>query len=380
MKEFIGKYLTYFFIVFFSINFIFYELNLWRDKILEARKPEKSLTTKLSDYAAHRQDYDIVFIGDSRTYCGIHVELLDPMLSTHSINLSRSANWFPTQLPMAHDLSPLVPRKTTVVWSIGHANFYRSVGITEVYPIGISLAANYVLWGAYEPGLANNIMFYNPILSFVGQSGFLNASIIQPFLAKNVFEHHNSLRRDNGHMEQLAEKLQREYSNNPQVERAKIFSEGGSPNSLVVNFKGGSFYRIEIDPSFFRRKQNKSKHNISDEDAARYVLPRPDPGLFRIFIEILDTFKKHNVRLVVNEIEEAPNHYDNLIIRSKWRDFMRAEIEPRVRRYGFSYIRADLDHLDDTDYFDYNHLNSKGAAKYLPMLAAQLKPQLNSSY
>ena len=61
-----------------------------------------------------------------------------------------------------------------------------------------------------------------------------------------------------------------------------------------------------------------------------------------------------------------------------WRALMREQVRPEVERRGFVYLRADLDRLDDADYFDHNHLNSRGIATYSRLLAPLLAPLLTS--
>ena len=90
------------------------------------------------------------------------------------------------------------------------------------------------------------------------------------------------------------------------------------------------------------------------------------------FIAILEIFAASKVRLVVNELEEAPFMYGHPLVREKHRSMMRERVQPEIERRGFAYIRADLDQLSDDDYFDYNHMNSKGIEKYTPMLAQLL--------
>jgi hypothetical protein len=41
-----------------------------------------NLIDRLAGYREHGADYNLVFIGDSRTYCGMHAELIDPLLKT----------------------------------------------------------------------------------------------------------------------------------------------------------------------------------------------------------------------------------------------------------------------------------------------------------
>ena len=59
-------------------------------------------------------------------------------------------------------------------------------------------------------------------------------------------------------------------------------------------------------------------------------------------------------------------------MRTKWRNMMRDLVQPEVERRGFTYIRTNLDAIADKDYFDWNHMNSKGVDKYTTMLAQRL--------
>ena len=44
--------------------------------------------------------------------CGMHPDVIDPLLGRRSLNLSRWAHWLPTQYPFTQDLLPLVPAGT----------------------------------------------------------------------------------------------------------------------------------------------------------------------------------------------------------------------------------------------------------------------------
>jgi anti-anti-sigma regulatory factor len=104
--------------------------------------------------------------------------------------------------------------------------------------------------------------------------------------------------------------------------------------------------------------------------------PGVNPALWQIFVELLRTFKQNGVNLIVNEFEEAPHAYDSSESREVSRRFMREIIEKRVREEGSAYVRVDFNKLHDDDYFDWNHLNSKGAGTFIPMLANELRPYL----
>ncbi len=58
------------------------------------------LANKLLYYRQHRSDYNLVLLGDSLTYTGLHPEFIDPLLGTRSVNLAIFAHWFATQYPL----------------------------------------------------------------------------------------------------------------------------------------------------------------------------------------------------------------------------------------------------------------------------------------
>ena len=95
-----------------------------------------------------------------------------------------------------------------------------------------------------------------------------------------------------------------------------------------------------------------------------------------IFEATLNLFEKAGVHLIVNELEEAPFMYRTPKVQREIHEAMRRVVATRVRALGFSYISVDFDKLTDDDYFDHNHLNSRGAAVFTPMLADQLRPLL----
>jgi hypothetical protein len=344
-----------------------------------------SLPERLAWYRERAADYNVVFIGDSRTYCAMHGELIDPLLKTSSFNLSSFANWFPTQLPLVQDLAPLIPKNTTVVWSIGWQNFGPSTGIQLVYPIGLANALRYLAWGVPSTGMADNVFYYNPALYFlttrhlarrdfldflsrpldsrqVSAIGRAEAAPLMPFLS--------AAEPTNG--ESSARELADKYRHLPGVNSVVIDRDGDKAISLTIYFQRGSYYRIELDHDFFRRKQKEYGASTSGN------LPTAAAPFWRIFAETLAIFKAHGVNLVVNEMDEAPFTYAHgLEQRRSFHEYMRDVVGGRVREAGFPYVSVDFEQLSDTDYFDFNHLNSRGAQKFIPMLADQLRPYVH---
>lgn len=375
------------------------------------------LPNRVAYFAQHAQDYDLVLLGDSKTYCGIHPEFIDPLLGTRAINLSVFSNWFPTQYTVARDAIRLAKPGTNFVWSIGHVNFWRPAGIWRVYPIDIATALQYELWGVPRKGLWDNVFYYKrwtaPLTDRRDWNTRLRAwfdhsprwaralarfmqwdpaprtaaataaapasaapsSVAASSAATTAAVQGGASQVPSDPYRAEAEALVRRWSADPRVTYASVVEDGGRVTSVTVYMRAGGYYRIELDHAFFRGKQQSRA--MTDDDARTDPITEPDPGMWRLFLAILAQFKEAKVNLVVNEIEEAPYTYSNPIWRKRLQDFMRERVQPEVERMGFTYIRGDTSQLVDSDYFDYNHLNSTGVRKYAPLFAEALKPHLH---
>ena len=350
-----------------------------------AEGAEHPLPQRMAWYESRAGDFDLVFLGDSRTYCGIHPEVIDPLLGTASINLSTFAHWFGSQYPQIRDVARLVPPHAVVVWSIGHANFFGNNGIHRKYPIDPPLALRYAAWDVPREGLWDDVFYFTPGLQPLALRGnwhrrylaWLGRPLALPRLAAAA-NAAGPLPVEPGHpLGAGAEEWLAHFRADDRVSSSMAVEDGGRVNSVVAHMKRGGYYRVELDPGYFRRKQ--IEYGVAQLDAAAaaaLALPEPNPGYWRLFEESLAAFKAAGARLIVNEVEEAPFTYGNPIHRARWRRFMRERVQARVEAAGFVYVRADLDRLDDAHYFDYNHLNSRGAHAYAALLAEALRPHL----
>lgn len=339
--------------------------------IQPAPSGDAALQDKIAWYGLHASKLNVIFLGDSRTYCGIHPDLLDPLLGTRSLNLSSFANWLPTQLALVRDLIPKIPKGTTVVWSVGWINFQQQTNIQNVYPIGIANAGQYFLWGMPLSVTIDNVLYYNPALHFLTQRGVIRQRVVD-FLDRKLDTGALGIthaRASDGVTDEQAERLVAQYRADPNVTSVGISQEEGAVVSLTLSFKHGSYYRIELDPAFFRRKQGEFKGRITGAETI-------DGVSWRMFEEILQAFKNNGVNLIVNVMEEAPFVYTSQAVRDEVRGAMARTIGKRVREFGFAYVHADFDKLSNADFFDYNHLNSRGAQTFIPMLADLLRPLL----
>lgn len=389
---------------------------------------DQQLQNRFAYYEDHRDDFNLIFLGDSRTYCGMHPERIDPLLGTRSINLSSFSNWFPTQLAEVKRLVKAIPKDTTVVLTTGHINFSCIGNIQRVFPIDIPTALHYQTLDIPRTGLWDNVAFYNPYLYFwavrgeirerflgwaqkpvtgvsvptvvaVASNSFVAAALAAPaspdqttvssadppLLSLSTAPFANVLTPNITRRATLpadVERLVREYASDSNVTLVDLNEDNGHITSLVVYYKGGGYYRIEVDHAFFREKQrtNPQSPNLAGpvaEPSPKIQAPPPAPACLALFSEMLDVFQQNGVELIVNEIEEAPYTYRSEENRRAFREVMQTTVRPVVEAHGFRYVTTELGQLEDADYFDYNHLNSQGIEKYTPMLADALRPLLS---
>jgi hypothetical protein len=379
----IATYLLTFLFAFALVSSAFYLVQV---KGRGASVTRESLPAKVRWWRAHRADYDVLFLGDSRTYTNVHPELLDPVLGTHSLNLSTFANWFPTQLAMVRDVVHDIPPGTTVVWSVGQSNFLQKIGlaVTTAYPIPLRETFRYAALGFDPWRLALNVGTYLPITSLVPHAHSIRRVILEqadrPLLRVTTLAEAKSSAPERI-LRMVA--LQDEYAHKPGTGRARIDVSGGEIISVTQYMNGGGYYRTELAPAFFRAKQdeylNGELGGTLDDAAARTApLPPPEPALVTLFEDILDEFARAGVRVVVVEMQEAPFTYRNPLMHPRFRELMDGLARPRVERRGFAYVVPDFSGIESADFFDYDHLNSRGVEKFSAALGPLLAPHVGS--
>jgi hypothetical protein len=326
-------------------------------------------------YQADAHRFDMVFLGDSRTYCGIHADLIDPLTGRRSINLSAFAHWLPTQYAQLRDIAGDIAPGTVVVLSVGHQNFDPSP-IQRSYPISLANAMRLVAMGVSPMALADNVAWAHRPQRLTAERGALRDRVLAlaglrdapaPIAAipgqANIAAVPDALAAQ-------AATLLGEWRGKPGVADAQVTIDEGKVTSVAIIRTGGSYYRVETDPAYFRARQIPAK---TDPTSFAWM---PDPVRLRIFEAMLDLLRERGIATIVNEMEEAPHVYGGDAMRAKFRDAMDRHIRPLAVARGFPYTRVDFDRLNDDDYFDYNHLNSRGIERFTPMLAEKLRGQL----
>jgi hypothetical protein len=345
----------------------------------------KHFEQKVKFYESHADEFNLVFLGDSRTYCGIHPDLLDPLLSTRSINLATMALWLPLQYAMIQDILPSIAPGTTVVWSIGHQNVISELPVDNIYPIGLHALQLY-LWGVRNPGLFDNFAAFNPALALYHHRGKLRQwllkaasrpvrgwHLIPPVHAEPAVTYPAPPAPDDG-LDVAAEtqRLADYYGSDPRVAAVNPVIMNGRIVAVTLSLAHGSAYWIELDTDFFRASQAKDGVSFATAQIPAY----PDPGLLQIVEATLEEFQQRGIHVVINEMQEAPHAYGDAGARDSYHRWLVEGLRPILIRHRVPLVGADFSKLNDDDYFDYNHLNSQGITKFTPLLAAQLAPLL----
>jgi hypothetical protein len=347
---------------------------------------DEPLESRVQYYLSNPNRYTTVFLGDSRSYCGMHPELIEKYVpEMRGINLASFSNWFATQLSEVRDIAAAIPAGTIVVWSVGHQNFRASNAIQRVYPLSMADSLRILGWNGGRPpnGLLDNVFYYHwplylPVALQEARARLqhaVNAPLANWAVTPAMAESRADVKppASDAHADDLREAALRETD----VVAAAVTEDGGRPTSIIRYYRRGGYDRTELDPAFFRKKQSEFTQKFYLDGTAQGV-PPPDALYLAMFRAILDQFASRKIKLVVNELEEAPFMYADRATREGFRQFMRVWVEPEVERRGFVYVRTNLDALNDDDYFDWDHFNSKGIAKYTPMIADIIKSQIDA--
>ncbi len=380
---------------------------LWWQLHRQDRRPlaSGSPLQKSEYYRRHADRFDLVFMGDSRTYCGLHPSDIDLLLGTHSYNLSMFGHWLPTQYPAIQDLVAEIPPGTTVVWSIGSGNL-APVGaarkVRDAYPIGLANVPRYWKWGYRWSDVNENVVRFatnnwpSRLLTKLtvwqqtptrrvskdgGRSSSESSSLTQPdsaLLTRRVGVESTS----NAVAAELDE-LTRKASEDASVSTLEVLRDPvtGSVTSLAVVSLDGAYRRYELDRPYFRQQQATHAAELRDQPASSNGTTSfaPDAAYWQTFLAILDLFRQHDVRVIVNEIPEAPYVYRHSVAKRSEREFLRREVRREVEAHGFTWVSPDTSGLRDEDYFDYNHLNNDGIARYSLLMAEALRPYVQKA-
>jgi hypothetical protein len=228
------------------------------------------LQWRVQHYLQDPHAYSVIFLGDSRTYCGIHPELIERYVNTmHGLNLSNFAHWLPTQYSMVRDIVESIPNDTLVVWSVGHQNFFLNGAafdiVQSIYPVSFADAYKMVRWNGGVPlrGLSSNLINFHGSLYAIGtlqrSRQRLERAIRKGISVAQAAEVEGGLAgaptpRNVVSMAD-AEQLRQAALKEPDIVAADITDDKGAATSIVRYFRRGGYHRTELDQEFFRAKQ-----------------------------------------------------------------------------------------------------------------------------
>ncbi len=373
-------YIVIFSAVFFALNILTWKAyitykNYKQGVSVAALNPAGVLVEKAAYYKERGAQYNAVFFGDSRTLCGMHPDVIDPLWGRKSYNLSHWATWMPSQYALISDMAPFIPKDTVVVWSVGHQNFTRS-SVHTVYPPGWARGARMAFMGLNPGELLSAQLSFTNYLSLIGWSDEYFFKITE-YMAMPLWTRANAAPSassaapvSSAPADPGVQKMKR-IESDPQTSFAEPWFDDSGKIASVAQYKlNGAMLRTEIIPSFYRAKQAEQRQGGKMATLEGFGAGEAEMILFR---DILGVFKKYGLTVVVHEFEEAPYIYQTPAEQGKYREWMRTHVKPVVEEYGFKYIHADEAQLTDADYFDYNHLNDRGVRKHNAVLARKLK-------
>lgn len=321
-------------------------------------------------YFKNVKDYNLVIIGDSKAFCAFHPDQLDPVLGTRSLNLAHWSNWFPTQYSFLKKNINRFPKDTQIIWSIGHQNFYKSK-INTVYPFSLPTVLKFINDGYNASELLNATLSYTPILALYGRSTQI-FNKVSSILSKPIYQiapfqetpPDQSVKKndvqDTNVQHQKGDPIADWQNHTLTGYLDYYYDDRGNLASIGQYKKNGAYLRTEYKPDFYRQKQ--VKQTISqDKEFPQFT---PPPQTWSLFLEMLDLFESHDLKVIVNILDEAPyvyaspNHYKSL------QSFLAGPVAAEVTKRGFDFVYVDHAKLQDAHYFDYNHMNSHGVERF----------------
>lgn len=324
------------------------------------------LFNKAKYYRSHSDQFDLIFLGDSRTYCAMHPDLIDPLLGTHSFNLSYWSNWFPTQRALLNDIVDDIPKNTHVVWSFGHQNFIN-FHINEIYPFSMSEAVSLIRSGNNLSEIISSQIYFSSWLQFLSVRDKIYEKLMEVMdiqinssTSKQIYSNLSYLNKQT-----VSPKAQ-------DVQNIGITKYWYGDNEIVsVEHRkaNGAYLRTELSPEFYRNKQFSYRESILQSEKQVFQLSDSE---WQVFVDILTILEKSGLQVTMNVFEEAPHTYVDEDYLHEVRSFIDEKVRQEVESRGFKMIYVDFDQLADEHYFDYNHLNARGVEKYTTLFAEHL--------
>lgn len=327
----------------------------------------KTVEGKMNHFKVNADKYDILLYGDSRTYLGINASMITNETGYKTFNYASMSHWFETQYLQLKKIGKALQNRN-IIWVIGEINFTEPAGKDKVQnhmTIGLQDFFKYLTWGYSVHDIYDNFLL-NILPS--RHLFFLENTIkirFQNFLEKEVSSLNEINIKDN--------------SNSCTINSENFFNstkQYGKEGNLVGCFyfkNDGQLLFEEKDSKYLRARQSELSSKINHE--LPYEISSKNEKLFE---EILKIFKKNNVNLFVLEYKDTPYNYKEGSIRTNSIEQYMNKVEEQVESFGFRYIEVDFSKFQESDYFDYNHLNSKGSKKFTKKIIEIIKANSNA--
>lgn len=323
------------------------------------------------------ESYDLIIWGDSRTYLGVDPDVVSFHTGLKAFNYGSMAHWFSTQYSQLKRMIPYLKDKK-VVWIIGRINLNvldsNNPDVNQNFYLDINDFFEYWHMG-YSPNvLIDNLMLrYLPSKSILFRKDALQDRL-SGFLDKSVF---NSNPSGTKNTELIAEQkiIDTAIANVKNIYPDAISSDlahGKNETNVLVDIilQNGQRPQYEVKPDYFRSLQKQWAAEISS--TGDYTV---NPIMLRLLNKILALFRDNKIELIVVEYRDAPYQTTSTSVHNSHRSILDM-IQNIVLSSGHTYLKPDMSSLYDSDYFDYNHLNSIGAQKYSTILGTALAHHL----
>ncbi|MBF0625526.1 MAG: hypothetical protein HQL82_12055 [Magnetococcales bacterium] len=343
-----------------------------------AVRPEPTPLQRRLEAFRNRQDpVDLLLLGDSNTYFGLHPEWLDLLLGTRSINLGLDSHFFLSQYLFVRDLLPHLRPGTRLLWSIHPENFFQQT-FRAIYPMALADLPNLVAWHVPAAVIGDHLLAISPWPRLKSRLMWLRERI-RPLPMGHGRRDDRQVNADLVAPSRSAKALalQRHYQRLSVKTQAKV--RQGRVAYVELALRGGGLAKLVTDPDYFR-----TIHRQLAAEPRRIPLTTHHPDQQRalrhnrnLMIATLEMIRARGCLVIVNVMPYAPFAY-----ASGWWDratlerFLAAQVEPLVRGHGGVYLNPGAAGLTDEHFLDRMHLAWSGARILAERLAPALRPHL----
>ena len=365
-------------VVLFGLYFIFGQVTVLykNSQIEQSEESEKLLLNpigKLEHLKKNIQNYELIFLGSSKTYIGIDPAIIEKYTDKKAFNYGSMAHWFPTQYPQVKKILPYLSNQA-VIWTVSHEMFGSNKPVPRITPIEDEMNQHFYLevddyFEYLLIGYESQDILDNLLLKYVNENFILFVKGSVQSRIKSLFDRHIYVPLANNRVKNINYKeIQKKgLSLFPNTFYSRFFDANEANDAMFYMYKtDGQLSCMEVKPEYLRQSQQSSLSKLRSKENFY-----PDQKKLELFKKILMNFQKHNIQLIVNNFWDMPGFYKN-IDSVEYKLFMN-KIKTLVEAAGMKYISVDNKMMKDEYYFDTTHLNTVGSAIYSKLLAKELE-------